>query len=228
MSSATGRTVALIAVLTLMTAVAAGQDPAVPKKRVPTMSNEDLGNQNSGVGGSSASEMDISPLEKSAGPLPSGWARYSPEGCGLTIALPGKPQTFDIPAAEQLGFSLKMYGYLGEYMGDRMSVLATHTVSAVEGPVREVAEGFFVGLKVTPGVSDLQYYIDSGDGPRLGLRAVYTQNGVPLGFEGFLEGHKRSFWVVGTMYPQASPQSLALGRKAVASARFNGKPCKGE
>jgi hypothetical protein len=227
MSAAIARSAALIIGLTLLTGIAAGQDPAVPKKKVPTMSNEDLEQRDWGLVGALpdvATPDATAPVAgKSAAGLPAGWARYSPDECGLSIAFPGKPSSFAIPISPAMG-AVRNY----VYTDGKVVIMDSHASTPEQIPVGVGAEAFFRGLEVTPAISDMKRSIDPGTGPRRGIKATYLQNGVPLGLEGFVEVHGKNCWFIVAMYQRGNPEAVALAKRALASAKLDRPPCPGQ
>jgi hypothetical protein len=224
MSATISRCAVLVVALTLLAGMAGGQDPAAPKKRIPTLSNDNLVDRDSGDTSAPADTVVTLAEGRRAPGMPAGWARYSPDECGLSIALPGKPQIADLPIPDLQSGSARTYVYT-----DSTTVIVTmHAIVPTGGPIRAGAESFLKGIEAYPRVSDMKYSIDPGTGPRLGIKANYLQNGVPLGLEGFVEVHDKNWWLVSTMYRRASPEALAFTRKVLASAKFDGPPCNGK
>lgn len=217
------RSVILILVLGLFFGVARAQDPTPPpQKKIPSMSTDDVDGKNqSGLTTISQPEAKPPAEKPSAVMTPEGWARYSPDECGLSIALPGKPQAMDLPSSGKTQATAKNY----VYTDGKVVVMATHAVSEIESSTQTQAEAFFQGLGATPKISGMKSSIEQGTGPRLGIKAEYVQNGTPLGLEGFVEVHGRNCWVVVAVYQRSSPEAKALGQKAIATATFDGPPC---
>jgi hypothetical protein len=156
------------------------------------------------------------------GETPTGWTRYSPGECGLSIALPGELQPLNTPVPDSPQVvSVKNYIYKG---GD-MAILVSHGVSIDEAAVKAEAEGFFKGLGSTPTVSNMDYSIDPGTEERVSMRATYKQNGGSLGFEGFVDVRGKNSWVVGVVYQLGSATGLEIGKKALATASFDRPQC---
>jgi hypothetical protein len=223
MSTAISRCAVFVVALTLLAGMAVGQDPAAPKKRIPTLSNDNLVDRDSGDTSAPPDTVVTLAEGRQAPGMPAGWARYSPDECGLSIALPGKPQIEDMPFLE-MWFSRRRY----IYADNKTAVMAMHGIALVDPLIRKVAEGYLRALQANPAVSDMKYSVDPGTGPRLGIRATYESSRVPLALEGFIEVQGKNCWIVATMSARASAEALTIGRKVLLSVKFDGPPCNGK
>jgi hypothetical protein len=217
MRSTTIRLGILTVVLTLCVGVARAQDPSPPQKKIPSMSSDDVGVRSPNP--TTSPDDARPPAGTRDATLPPGWARYTPDGCGLSIGLPGPMEPLPVP--NQTGFTIRSYAY----KSSTMVVVVGHAVIPGHGTARDFAEGVMIGLQRAGG-ADMHYSIENADGPRLTLVGSYKQTGVPLAFEGFVEKQGQNCWMVLTVYSPANDQGSTLGKKALRSASFDAAPCE--
>ncbi|MGH9825182.1 MAG: hypothetical protein ACREDR_18285 [Blastocatellia bacterium] len=212
----TNQRMSLLAVLLVFASVASAQQTGAPKKKVPAMSSDDMAGNASTQASSEAA---------ATGDVPAGWTRYSLEGCGLSIALQGEPVASDmaLPAgAKELAISAKNYNYLGAGYG----VAIAHVLSSVAFPIKPFAEGIMKGISGTPSVSNLQYSIAAGkSATSVQITGTWQQAGVLLAFEGFAEVRGPHAWSVLAIHQASNQAAGNQGRKAFASAKFDGPEC---
>src|SRR6478672_3413876 len=90
------RAVCLLMASALLSGWAAARQQASQTKNVPAMTSDDT---------QAGARTDLStaeaPKAMPAGATPSGWVRYFPANCGLSIALPRRPLEADLPISAQ-------------------------------------------------------------------------------------------------------------------------------
>src|SRR5262244_3384715 len=135
----------------LVAGSAAGQRQSTQTKGVPSMSSDDA-ESSSKAGGATVSTENPRP----GATTPTGWVRYFPANCGLSIALPRRPLEADLPISAQ-DKPLFRSGSNSFYTDGSLTVIAAHFQTVTPTPASSIVESFFQGLAEGNGARSLKY-----------------------------------------------------------------------
>ena len=215
--------IAGLAAMLICVGLALGQESETPRKPMPSMSNDDLASRRAPA--VESTEIVLKPPKPAPAGFPAGWATYSPEECGFTIVSPGQMVAVELPVPASIAsivLSQRYYSYHDEHK----AFFAFHLVSAVPLPLRQLTDAVF---QDEANLRDLKYSIGAPKDPkgsRLPVSANYSENSQPYSIEGFAQGLGKHTWLILGFYERDNAQAAEAVRKALGSARFDGKPCR--
>jgi len=166
----------------------------------------------------------VSKVPKKPAPgFPSGWGIYTPEGCGLSIALPGRPEGREFKVPEAVAdVMVAERGYV--YHNNRLAVTADHLITSTHIPIGILTQGFVEVLQ-SRGLPDLKYSILQGTPTQVPIKGTFTDDGKTFSMEGFVHVSGNQTWFVTGFYETDDEGALRETRKALASAKFDSTPC---
>jgi hypothetical protein len=150
--------------------------------------------------------------------------RISPDKCGLSLELPGQPESTNPPVPEEMRSRI-YYMTLHISAGNGFIVVMNHASASIEMPAKSIAEGVIKGLITSPGVSDLQYNTEPSTNTKAPLKGSYKQNNVVLEINGIALSQKTHSWGVVIVYKQTDKISQALAQRILDSIKIDGIPC---
>ena len=216
-----------IMMLVICIGSAAAQDSAAQRQNpqsqnLPSLSNDDLSIKPPAP--PETTEIVIKSRRRAPAGFPAGWMTYTPEECGLSIVLPGRPKPGEIAvpkAPSPLIISERYYSYHNAHV----AIVAFHLVTTSESPIKKVAQAFFQG-PFGAKLQGFEYSIDPGTASRVPIRATYSEDGKPYGLEGFIQEEGKHAWAVVGLYGVNNTAALQTARKVLASASFGNLPCE--
>jgi len=157
-------------------------------------------------------------------PAPDGWARYSPVGLNLSIALPGEPHTRPIQMPENLqhtAWKASSYSYNDEHMFAFLICNTRKDGSANPKSLKEFTEGFVNGYKKSSTYTNLQFAAESETPCRMTLKGSYRQNNRDVELEGFSQAKDSNVWIILFSHVRESAEGKSFVKYAEESVRFD-------
>jgi hypothetical protein len=150
------------------------------------------------------------------------WSKYSLEETGVSVDLPGEPQSFTVPTSRDMPQGTVLKGLF--YSGNGLALFATYGLTPYSGGAYDFVTAMMDGLMKQQGLTNAKLHADRNTrAQRIPLKIVGKVNGVSTEFRGTLVYINDSEEVLMVMaeFAQSDVKARAAAIRALESIQIS-------